>query len=66
MQRFKDILVVSNSAVGDEATLARAMAVAKRNRARLTVTTVLRNCVATGGVRGVDGQTGRICDARCG
>ena len=41
MQRFKNILVVYNSAVGDEATLARAAAVARRNAARLTVTTVL-------------------------
>jgi len=41
MQRFKNILVVYNSAVGDEATLARAAAVARRNDAWLTVTTVL-------------------------
>lgn len=41
MQRFKNILVVHNSAVGDEAMLARATAIAKGNRAQLTVTTVL-------------------------
>jgi nucleotide-binding universal stress UspA family protein len=49
MQRFKNILVVYNSIVGDEATLARATTVAKRNRARLTVTTVLQDLDA--GVR---------------
>jgi nucleotide-binding universal stress UspA family protein len=37
MQRFKNILVVYDNRVGDEATLRRATELAKRNAARLTL-----------------------------
>jgi len=40
MQRFKNILVVYNNAIGDDATLSRATALAVRNQARLTVAEV--------------------------
>jgi len=41
MQRFRNILVIHNNNVGDEATLARAADLALRNRARLTVAELL-------------------------
>ena len=37
MQRFKNILVAYFSQVGDEATLTRAVELAQRNEARLTL-----------------------------
>ncbi len=41
MQRFKNILMLYNQSVGDEAALDRATALAKRNGARLTVLEVI-------------------------
>ena len=43
MHRFKNILVVYNGQVGDEATLNRATVLARRNAARLTVVEPMRN-----------------------
>jgi nucleotide-binding universal stress UspA family protein len=47
MQRFKNILVVYQNAIGDDATLDRATLLAKRNGSRLTLVEVLD--VETGG-----------------
>lgn len=43
MKRFKNILVVFSDAVGDDDTLVQAVALAKRNDARLTVVEVIKN-----------------------
>ena len=42
MHRFKNILVIYNGQVGDEATLDRATALARRNAARLTVVEAMK------------------------
>ena len=41
MKRFKKILLVSREGTGERATLARAVELAKRNRARLTLIEVV-------------------------
>ena len=43
MKRFKNILVVFNDVVGDDDTLAQAVSLAKRNKARLTVVEVVED-----------------------
>jgi hypothetical protein len=41
MKRFKNILVFFRNAVGDDDTLAQAVALAKKNDARLTIVEVM-------------------------
>ena len=43
MQRFKNVLVIYGDRVGDDASLARATALAKANRARLTIAEVVQD-----------------------
>lgn len=43
MQRFKNVLVIYGDRVGDDASLARAAALAKANRARLTIAEVVQD-----------------------